>query len=237
MGGWGVSTMVRDIPKLLKWFCAGAVRYVLQNPNIIRHIAQMTQGNNPNNLTEFQRTREVTDTFDALFFPHPTDPMITLFAKPVNDNLEDMEVLKSMIRSAQFTFGMVQFLPKSSEGRPIECVMCHAEDTHLAYLCPDPFPDGGTPVAAGPATAPGDDWWGPPDQMSKLTEGILATNPPGGRNNNGAGSSRNNNGSGGNGNNGGSRNNGGNRNNGGGGNRNNGGSGNRNGNRNNGRRN
>jgi hypothetical protein len=103
---------------------------------------------------------------------------------PINDNIDDNEAFKRMLGSVVLACGMVAFSPRCYKGEPVECVMCHT-DTHLVYLCP--VSQGPTGSAAPPAAGAGrnahaaSEWWGPPDQMSKLTEGILSKNPTGGR--------------------------------------------------------
>ncbi|KAJ7497674.1 hypothetical protein FB451DRAFT_1460192 [Mycena latifolia] len=174
---------------------------------VIRHIAQMTQDDNE--LSAFERTLRVAESVDAHYFPHTTDPLVCLYMKPINDNDADNEALKAMLRVVTLSYKMFAFSPKSRNGAPSECVMCKA-DTHLEYLCPLAHP---YEVNAG------EEWWGPPDQMSKLTEGVLAVHPGGGRNNNSGGGGGNSN----------------NRNNGGGGSRRNGGGNNNNRNTNGGR--
>ncbi|KAJ6483637.1 hypothetical protein DFH09DRAFT_1340412 [Mycena vulgaris] len=161
MGIWSLNAVSDDIEK---------------TPAVVSHIAQMTQGND--GLNAHQRTLAVAETIDAHYFPHPTDPLICIYMKPINDNLADNEALKRLLRVTSLAYKMFSFTPKSRNGDPSECVLCKA-DTHLAYLCPLPH-----------SVIAGDEWWGPPDQMSKLTEGILATARLGaaaGGNNNGGG--------------------------------------------------
>ncbi|KAJ7450633.1 hypothetical protein FB451DRAFT_1374711 [Mycena latifolia] len=225
-GGWSPVTIIKNIPEMLKAFRAALILYILKTLEVFHLVAQMTQGHG-GNLTPFERVRDFAYSVNAQYYPHATDPLIAGFVRPIGTNEDDNEALKAMLRPVRLSYGMLAFTPKSRNGEAIECVMCKAEDSHLAYLCPRPFPHGAPPPASG--AAPGDDWWGPPDQMSKLKDGILSVAPPRSNNNGGGGGGTRNGGGGGNRN--GGRNDGGGRN---------GGNGTRyggNGGRNNGRRN
>ncbi|KAJ6600044.1 hypothetical protein DFH09DRAFT_1303396 [Mycena vulgaris] len=183
VGVWGLVSPSADIEGLLKAIRAALILYMCSSPDVIRRIAQMTQAND--GLSAYERTLRVAESVDSHYFPHKTDPLVCVYMKPVNNNEADNEALKRMLRVVPLAYKMYAFTPKSRNGDPTECVMCKA-DSHLAYLCPLP-----NPVNVG------DEWWGPPDQMSKLTEGILATNPGASRptttggGNNGGGNNRN----------------------------------------------
>ncbi|KAJ6543639.1 hypothetical protein DFH09DRAFT_1322097 [Mycena vulgaris] len=161
MGIWSLNAVSNDIKKVLKYIRAAMVLHMCKTPAVVSHIAQMTQGDD--GLNAHQRTLAVAETIDAHYFPHPTDPLIYIYMKPINDNVANNEALKGLLRVTALAYKMFSFTPKSRNGDPSECVLCKA-DTHLAYLCPLPH-----------SVIAGDEWWGPPDQMSKLTEGILAT--------------------------------------------------------------
>ncbi|KAJ7871599.1 hypothetical protein B0H13DRAFT_2060300, partial [Mycena leptocephala] len=156
--------------------------HILTTPTAVRDIAQMTQGTN--NLSEYDRALNVTKTITTQWFPHPESPLICIYMPPINDNNNDNEAFKRTLRSVVLACGMVAFSPRCYKGEPVECVMCHT-DTHLVYLCPTsqgPTGSAAPPPANGGGNAPvSTEWWGPPDQMSKLTEGILSKNPSGGR--------------------------------------------------------
>ncbi|KAJ7920349.1 hypothetical protein B0H13DRAFT_2319545 [Mycena leptocephala] len=144
--------------------------HILTTPTAVRDIAQMTQGNS--NLSEDDRVLNVTKTITTQWFPHPESPLICIYMPPINNNIDDNEAFKRTLRTRCY------------KGEPVECVMCHT-DTHLVYLCPTSQGTTGSaapPPANGGGNAPAStEWWGPPDQMSKLTEGILSKNPSGGR--------------------------------------------------------
>jgi hypothetical protein len=193
--------------------------HILTTPTAVRDIAQMTQGTN--NLSEYDRALNVTKTITTQWFPHPESLLICIYMPPINNNIVDNEAFKRTLRSVVLACGMVAFSPHCYKGEPVECIMCHT-NTHLVYLCPTsqgPTGSAAPPPANGGGNAPvSTEWWGLPDQMSKLTEGILSKNPSsgcgddnpasgsgnrggscggnraGGRNNNTGGPQRNNNG-------------------------------------------
>ncbi|KAJ7138575.1 hypothetical protein C8R46DRAFT_1137279 [Mycena filopes] len=186
VGGWGLRTRIRDVPTMLRYARAALFLHIVTTPEIVRHIGRVRQ-NVDNTLSPYQHAFEVAKTIDAKWFESPTDPMIACFIEPLNQTFDDDEILKKMIRGVPLSYGMLSFIPKQKLGEMLECVMCRDEDTHLQYLCPFPFPNGVPPPLTAAA---GDDWWGPPDQMSKLTEGVLSIDPGRNSNNNaGAGGS------------------------------------------------
>ncbi|KAJ7817793.1 hypothetical protein B0H13DRAFT_1922679 [Mycena leptocephala] len=171
IGVWAPVKSSRSPTELQASARTALTLHILTTPTAVRDIAQMTQGTN--NLSEYER---------ALNFPHPETPLICVFMPPINNNIDDNKAFKRTLRSVVLACGMVAFSPCCYKGELVECVMCHT-DTHLVYLCPvSQGPTGlADPPAAGGNAPTASEWWGPLDQMSKLTEGILSKNPVGGR--------------------------------------------------------
>ncbi|KAJ7865834.1 hypothetical protein B0H13DRAFT_1898347 [Mycena leptocephala] len=129
-----------------------------------RLIDQGTQS--PDNaLSAMQRVFDVANTFDAEYFDHETDPIITGYLKPFTTDMEIDKAVRTIIRKMAPNVGLLAFTPKTRDGAAPECVICKL-DNHLAYICPFTR-----------ATPP---WWGPPDQLSHLIGGILGRPPRGG---------------------------------------------------------
>ncbi|KAJ7882335.1 hypothetical protein B0H13DRAFT_2048223 [Mycena leptocephala] len=182
IGVWAPVKSSRTPEELQASARTALMLHILTTPTAVRDIAQMTQGTN--NLSEYDRALNVTKTITTQWFPHPESPLICIYMPPINNNNNNNEAFKRTLRSVVLACGMVAFSPRCYKGEPVECVMCHT-DTHLVYLCPTsqgPTGSAAPPPANGGGNAPvSTEWWGPPDQMSKLTEGILSKNPSGGR--------------------------------------------------------
>jgi hypothetical protein len=165
VGTFGLRRSTQPVASLIKSICAAVVLAMIDDPKIVHQVDIMTQGANANGLSAMQRTLDLAKTVDAEYFDHPDDPLITVYLRPANDNEDDNETLNALIRVKTLAYGMVAFNPKSLQGERSECVICKS-DTHLAYCCP--FPHGTHGVGGDHG------WWGPPDQMSKLVEGMFA---------------------------------------------------------------
>ncbi|KAJ7217238.1 hypothetical protein GGX14DRAFT_391048 [Mycena pura] len=157
LGLWKPMGTTASPAVLTQECCAAAFIEVATNPDIVHHIAQTTQGVLTG--TAEDRALSVARTIDGLYHPHPTDPIIVLFARPYTTDNIALEGFRALIRPLALTYEMTSFTPASPHAHP-ECVVCKL-DTHPAYLCP--FTAGSraqseTTAAAATTAAPAPEW-------------------------------------------------------------------------------
>ncbi|KAJ7827427.1 hypothetical protein B0H13DRAFT_2373805 [Mycena leptocephala] len=128
---------------------AGFMKILLTDATAIQHIAQMTQAHSAAPVMD--RVLEVTDTVDAVYFPHETDPLISIisiYMRPCTDNAADQECLLELLRTKHFHMGPISFTPKSRNGEAAECVICKADDHFASPASPTESSPAGAGVAA-----------------------------------------------------------------------------------------
>jgi hypothetical protein len=177
LGLWKPVASTASVITLIKRIRFALITLMVNNPAIVRCVGQITQGILVGSAAE--RTLAIAKSADAQFIPHPTDPIIVVYLQPPTTDEAAFEDLKALIRPRTLSYQMSSFTPQSAVAPP-ECVICKL-DTHLAYVCP--FAHGDQSPGAPPH-----EWWGPPDQISKLPKDlILAAAPTDGSNGRGRG--------------------------------------------------
>ncbi|KAJ7027445.1 hypothetical protein C8F04DRAFT_1267012 [Mycena alexandri] len=130
--------------------------YALASYALVQEGDQQTQALSNASLQE--RIEDLVWTIDAKYFNHETDPIVTIYMRPITDNPANHERIARLMRPRSFHMGPLSFTPKAYHNEAPECVICTSGD-HFAYLCP---------LTRLPA------FWGPKKQISRHTEGILA---------------------------------------------------------------
>ncbi|KAJ7280979.1 hypothetical protein C8J57DRAFT_1564393 [Mycena rebaudengoi] len=168
VGLWSVLPTTARPDTLVRYLRAAVYMRVMTDPIVTARISQITQGVVAG--TTAQRALAVAESADVQYIPHTTDPLFIVYLQPCTTSALDWESLKVLLRPHTLTYKTSSFTPKTPHDAP-ECVVCKL-DTHLAYLCPFT----GVGIVRDPNTPP-HEWWGPPDQISKLKEGALASSP------------------------------------------------------------
>ncbi|KAJ7770746.1 hypothetical protein B0H16DRAFT_1775019 [Mycena metata] len=110
------------------------------------------------NGTLQEHIKDAVWTINTKYYDHETDPIVTVYMKPITDNPANHEHITRIFHTHSFNMGPLSFTPKAYRDEAPECVICTSGD-HFVYLCP-----------FSRLTA----FWGPKKQLSKYTEGILA---------------------------------------------------------------
>ncbi|KAJ7671876.1 hypothetical protein B0H17DRAFT_1208935 [Mycena rosella] len=153
----------QDKDSLIRGLCAAIYEQMHTDEETSQQIDLMTQAGD---ATIAERICLVADSLDGEFLDHE-DPLITIYAEPGPGTRAEDAHLRTLIRKIRYTYGHHAYTPTcDGYGAVSRCVICQY-DTHLTYICP--FAHSTIPK-----------WWGPPDQMSKLTEGPLMPRGTGG---------------------------------------------------------
>ncbi|KAJ7769316.1 hypothetical protein B0H16DRAFT_253691 [Mycena metata] len=155
LASYAVST--RTDPAFAERYGRGGARKLwFEIHGLVQEGDQQSQALSNGTLQE--RIEDAAWTIDAKYYDHETDPIVTVYMKPITDNPADHERIARIFRTHSFNMGPLSFTPKAYSDEAPECVICTSGD-HFAYLCP-----------FSRLTA----FWGPKKQLSKYTEGILA---------------------------------------------------------------
>ncbi|KAJ7711279.1 hypothetical protein B0H16DRAFT_1480463 [Mycena metata] len=174
MGLWRpVSCTISPLVLLQHARVAFGKKFITNAPTVTA-LGQATQGTLTGTAAE--RALRVAKSVDAQWVVHATDPLIIIYMQPPTTDQAAWEHIKVTMRGAILAHETFAFTPLSDDPHiPPHCVICKY-DTHIAYLCP--FTKGEYDADAAPGDVAAHEWWGPPDQISKLTEGVLSTMPP-----------------------------------------------------------
>ncbi|KAJ7022463.1 hypothetical protein C8F04DRAFT_1272573 [Mycena alexandri] len=162
LASYAVSTEGATPPSSNDTRAAGRGSSSLRPPSSCRTLTTIQEGDQQtqalSNASLQERIEDLVWTIDAKYFDHETDPIVTIYMRPITDNPADHERIARLMRPRSFHMGPLSFTPKAYHNEAPECVICTSGD-HFAYLCP---------FTRLPA------FWGPKKQISRHTEGILA---------------------------------------------------------------
>ncbi|KAJ7722953.1 hypothetical protein B0H16DRAFT_1473104 [Mycena metata] len=145
VASYSVSTRGSN-PELIERYAVGGARKLLFETQ------ELIQSQATSNGTLQERIENIAWTFDAKYFDHETDPIVTIYMSPITLDPADHERFARLMRPRSFHMGPFSFTPKAYNTEGPECAICTSRD-HFARR---------------------QTFWGPKRQLSQHTEGVLA---------------------------------------------------------------
>ncbi|KAJ7720532.1 hypothetical protein B0H16DRAFT_1474366 [Mycena metata] len=156
VASYSVSTRGSNPALIERYAIGGARKLLFETQELIQEGDVQSQATSNGTLQE--RIENIAWTFDAKYFDHETDPIVTIYMSPITLDPADHERFARLMCPRSFHMGPFSFTPKAYNTEGPECVICTSRD-HFAYLCP---------------FARRQTFWGPKRQLSQYTKGVLA---------------------------------------------------------------
>ncbi|KAJ7277804.1 hypothetical protein C8J57DRAFT_1503641 [Mycena rebaudengoi] len=162
VGLWAALSSTADVESLVHSLCAAQFLLISTNSDIVTYIVQITQGVLVGTAT--QCALVVAASVDVQFIPHNTDPLYLVYLQPCTADAGHWEGLKKLIHPHLLTYHMARFSPRMASTPPLNVL---GASMILTSCMSAP-----SPVLGESPPAPPHEWWGPPDQLSRIADGM-----------------------------------------------------------------